>query len=145
ACRNPRIRLRREPLAGPRHLPGNPMSATPYARVLFAGPDLAEGSFAELFRSQLLAMRGEAALADIVDTSAGHELLWQRVQASPRPLLVIDLDPQSSAQHLDWLRSELGRLDVPEQLFAASPLGQFDVDPAGAACTLAERRELHLP
>lgn len=121
------------------------MSATPYARVLFAGPDLAEGSFAELFRRQLLVLRGEAALADIVDTSAGHELLWQRVQASPRPLLVIELDPQSSSQHLDWLRSELGKLDAPEQLFAASLLGQFDVDPANAACTLAERRELHLP
>ena len=107
------------------------MNATPYARVLFAGPDLAQGSFAELFRRQLLALRGESALADIVDTSAGHDLLWQRVQASLRPLLVIDLEPQSSSQHLDWLRSELGRLDAPEQVFAASLLGQFDADPAG--------------
>ena len=120
------------------------MSTTPYARVLFAGPDLGEGSFAELFRRQLVALRGDAALADIVDTSGGHDLLWQQVQASERPLLVIDLDPQSSAQHLDWLRSELSGLQAPEQLFAASLLGQYDADPAGAACALAERPELHL-
>ncbi|MCY1282833.1 hypothetical protein D9M69_276960 [compost metagenome] len=120
------------------------MSATPYARVLFAGPDLGEGAFAELFRRQLSALRGDAALADLVDTSAGYDGLWQRVQQSERPLLVIDLDPQSSSQHLDWLRSELGKLESPEQLFAASLLGQYDTDPAGAACALAERPELHL-
>ncbi len=120
------------------------MNATPYARVLFAGPDLGEGSFAELFRRQLIALRGERAPADIVDTSSGHDALWRLVQASPRPLLVIDLEPQSSAQHLDWLRSELGKLDAPEALFAASLLGQYDADPAGAACALVERPELHL-
>lgn len=120
------------------------MNATPYARVLFAGPDLTAGSFAELFRRQFVALRGEAALADVVDTSAGYEPLWQQVQASPRPLLVIDLEPQSTAQHVDWLRSELGKQDAPEQLFAASLLGQFDTDPAGAACVLVERGDLHL-
>lgn len=120
------------------------MTATPYARVLFAGPDLAEGSLAELFRRQLTALRGEVALTDIVDTGAGYDALWQRVQESPRPLLVIDLEPQSTAQHLDWLRSELASLGVPEQLFVASLLGQFDSDPAGAACALIERCELHL-
>ncbi|MNQ53207.1 hypothetical protein D3C85_672400 [compost metagenome] len=120
------------------------MTALPYARVLFAGPDLAEGAFAELFRRQLIALRDEAALADIVDTRAGYDPLWQSVQASPRPLLVIDLDPQSSAQHLDWLRSELGKLASPEQLYVASLLGQYDADPAGAACALIKRRELHL-
>lgn len=121
------------------------MTATPYARVLFAGPDLAEGSFAELFRRQLIALCGEVALANIVDTSSGYDALWSLVQSSPRPLLVIDLEPQSSSQHLDWLRSELGRLSAPERLFAASLFGQYDTDPAGAACTLADRRELHLP
>lgn len=120
------------------------MSATHYARVLFAGPDLGEGSFAELFRRQLSALRGDAALADLVDTSAGYDGLWQRVQHSERPLLVIDLDPHSSSQHLDWLRSELGKLEAPGQLFAASLFGQHDADPAGAACALAERLELHL-
>ncbi|MDH4553723.1 (2Fe-2S) ferredoxin domain-containing protein [Pseudomonas sp. BN417] len=120
------------------------MSTTPYARVLFAGPDLGEGSFAELFRRQLVALRGDAALADLVDTSSGYDGLWQRVQQSERPLLVIDLDPQSSSQHLDWLRSELGKLEAPEQLFAASLLGQYDADPASAACALVGRPELHL-
>jgi (2Fe-2S) ferredoxin len=120
------------------------MTATPYARVLFAGPDLSEGAFAELFRRQLGALHGDEALADIVDTSSGYEPLWQRVEESPRPLLVIDLEPQSSAQHLDWLRSELAVLEAPEQVFVASLLGQFDSDPAGAACALVERRELHL-
>ena len=120
------------------------MTASPYARVLFAGTDLGEGSFAELFRRQLVALRGEAALADIVDTSAGYDPLWPQVQASPRPLLVVDLEPQSSVQHLDWLRSELGKLDAPAGVFAASLLGQFDADPAGAACALVARPELHL-
>ncbi|MDH4568517.1 (2Fe-2S) ferredoxin domain-containing protein [Pseudomonas sp. BN414] len=120
------------------------MTASPYARVLFAGPDLVEGSFAELFRRQLVALRGESALADIVDTASGYDALWQVAQGSPRPLLVIDLEPQSSAQHLDWLRSELAALEGPEQVFVASLLGQFDSDPARAACTLIERRELHL-
>ncbi|MGA6106866.1 (2Fe-2S) ferredoxin domain-containing protein [Pseudomonas solani] len=120
------------------------MTATSYARVLFAGPDLDTGSFAELFRRQLSTLRGEAALADIVDTGAGLDALLHAVQASPRPLLVIDLDPESTAQHLDWLRSEMGRLEAPEQLFVASLLGQYDSDPAGAAVALVERRELHL-
>lgn len=120
------------------------MTTTAYARVLFAGPDLAEGAFAELFRRQLIALRGEAALADIVDTGADHDALSHVVQASPRPLLVIDLDPESTPQHLDWLRSELSSLDAPEQLFIASLLGQYDSDPAGAACALVERPELHL-
>lgn len=120
------------------------MNATPYARVLFAGPDLSDGSFAELFHRQLGALRGDTAPADIVDTGVGYDALWQQVQASPRPLLVIDLEPQSSAQHLDWLRSELARLEAPEQVFVASLLGQFDSDPASAACALVERHELHL-
>ncbi|WP_271410466.1 (2Fe-2S) ferredoxin domain-containing protein [Pseudomonas sp. Q1-7] len=120
------------------------MNATSYARVLFAGPDLGEGAFAELFRRQLAALRGGPALADVVDTSAGYDALWREVQASARPLLVIDLEPQASAPHLDWLRSELGRLEAPDGLFVASLLGQFEADPAGAACALVERPALHL-
>ncbi|WP_301154044.1 (2Fe-2S) ferredoxin domain-containing protein [Metapseudomonas otitidis] len=120
------------------------MTATVYARVLFAGPDLAEGAFAELFRRQLVALRGEAVLADVIDTGTGLDALREAVQASPRPLLVIDLDPQSTPPHLDWLRSELGQYPAPEQLFIASLLGQYDSDPAGAACALGARTELHL-
>ncbi len=125
---------------------------SPFARVLFAGPDLAQGTFAELFRRSLAALRGEAALADIVDTTTGYEALWQCVrtclQAGERPLLVIDLDPQSSSPHLDWLRSELGKLGetfaAAQHLFVASPMGQTEANPAEAACALIERPELCL-
>lgn len=116
----------------------------PYARILFVGPDLATGSFAELFRRRLAELRGEAALADIVDTSVGYAPLWQRVTEGERPLLVIDLEPQSSSQHLDWLRSELGQQSNPEQLFVASAMGQAEGLPVEAACALIARPELHL-
>lgn len=116
-----------------------------YARILFVGPDLAEGSFAELLRRRLVELRGEAALADIVDTSAGYAPLWQRVAEGERPLLVIDLEPQSSSPHLDWLRSELGQQANPEQLFVASAIGQAEGLPVEVACALIERPELHLP
>ena len=101
---------------------------TAYARVLLVGPDLAAGSYAELFQRQLLALRDESALADIVDTTAGFAGLWQRVTAciadGELPLLLLDLDPQSSSPYLDWLRSELQRLadvsGVADQLFVAA-------------------------
>ena len=118
---------------------------SPYARILFVGPDLAEGAFAELFRRRLAELRGEAALADIVDTSAGYAPLWQRVTEGERPLLVIDLEPQSSSPHLDWLRSELCQQANREQLFVASAMGQAEGLPVEAACALIERPELHLP
>jgi (2Fe-2S) ferredoxin len=125
--------------------------ATAYARVLFVGPDLAHGSFAELFQRQLCVLRGESALADIVDTTAGFDSLWQRVtaciEAGDLPLLLLDLDPQTSSPYLDWLRSELQRLAEPfgvaDQLFVASakPGEQVDIS---AASALIERPELHL-
>ncbi len=89
---------------------------SPYARVLFVGPDLSEGSFAELFRSRLATLRGEQALRDVIDTGAGYEPVWQTVRDSGRPLLVIDLEPQTSSAHLDWLRSELMQLEKAEQI-----------------------------
>lgn len=118
---------------------------SPYARILFVGPDLDHGSFAEVFRQRLVALRGAAALADIVDTSSGYAGLWQRVAEGERPLLVIDLEPQSSSAHLDWLRSELGRQAEPKQLFVASAIGQSEGLPVEAACALIARPELHLP
>lgn len=122
-----------------------------YARVLLVGPDLAHGSFAELFQRQLGELRGEAALADIVDSTAGFEPLWQRVsaciEAGELPLLLLDLDPQTSSPYLDWLRSELQRLAEPfgasDQLFVASTKQGEQVD-ISAACALIERPELHL-
>jgi len=120
------------------------MTATPYAQVLFAGPDLLDGSFAELFRSRLVELRGEAALADIVDTSTGYDSLWQRVGEGSGRCLVIDLEPQSGSQHVDWLRSELATRTAPERVFVTSLFGQLDADAAGAAYALIERPELHL-
>lgn len=120
------------------------MITTPYAQVLFAGPDLLDGSFAELFRARLVELRGERALAEIVDTGAGYDGLWQRVQEGSGRLLVIDLEAQSSSQHVDWLRSELARLTEPARVSVTSLFGQLDADAAGAACALLERPELHL-
>jgi (2Fe-2S) ferredoxin len=122
-----------------------------YARVLMVGPDLAHGSFAELFQRQLCELRGVSALADIVDTTAGFEPLWQRVaaciEAGELPVLLLDLDPQTSSPYLDWLRSELQRLAEPsgacDQLFVASSKQGEQVD-ISAACALIERLELHL-
>lgn len=122
------------------------MSTPAYARVLFVGPDLAQGSYAELFQRQLRELRGAAALADIVDTTAGYAALWQRVRAciaaGELPLLLVDLDPNVSSAHLDWLRSELRDIDqaAASQLFVASG----DASQLDAACALIEQRERHL-
>ena len=107
------------------------MTAMPYAQVLFAGPDLLDGSFAELFRARLVELRGEPALAEIVDTGAGYDGLWQRVKEGSGRLLVIDLEAQSSSQHLDWLRSELASLTDPARVSVTSLFGQLDADAAG--------------
>lgn len=121
------------------------MTHRPYPQVLFAGPELLQGSFAELFRGRLLALRGAAALDEIVDTTEGYAGLWQRVAQCSSRLLVIDLEPQSSSQHVDWLRSQLAERLQPSQVFVASLFGQLGADPAAAACGLIERPELHLP
>ena len=122
------------------------MSTPSYARVLFVGPDLARGSFAELFQRQLRELRGAAALADIVDTTDGYAALWQRVRAciaaAELPLLLVDLDPNTSSAYLDWLRSELQAIGeaAADRLFVASgDAGQLE-----AACALIEQRERHL-
>jgi (2Fe-2S) ferredoxin len=125
--------------------------ASAYARVLLVGPDLAHGSFAELFQRQLCELRGAAALVDIVDTSTGFDGLWQRVtaciDAGDLPLLLLDLDPHTSSPQLDWLRSELQGLAEPfgvaDQLFVASAKQGEQVD-ISAALALIERPELHL-
>jgi (2Fe-2S) ferredoxin len=118
---------------------------SPYVRVLYVGPDLSEGSFAELFRARLAALRGPQALRDVVDTGTGYGPLWQQVRESGRPLLVIDLEPQSSSAHLDWLRSELMQQDDPGRIFVTSAVGTSEALPVEAACALIDRPELHLP
>ncbi|WP_407292634.1 (2Fe-2S) ferredoxin domain-containing protein [Stutzerimonas zhaodongensis] len=119
-------------------------AVSPYARVLFAGPDLSEGSFAEVFRARLAALRGEQALQDVIDTGSGYGPLWQIVRESGRPLLVIDLEPQASSAHLDWLRSELMQLEGADRIFVASAIGTAETLPVEAACALVDRTELHL-
>lgn len=124
------------------------MSTSPYARVLFVGPDLQRGSLAELFQRQLLALCGPAALADIVDTGDSYELLWQRVRqcidAGELPLLLIDLDPNSSSPYLDWLRSELqgigSELAVADRLFVMPS----DADALEATCARIAEPAKHL-
>ncbi len=116
-----------------------------YAQVLFVGPDLTHGSFAELFRTRLAALRGTRALDELLDSGDGYALLWQRVQDSPRPLLVIDLEPQSSSAHVDWLRSELAQLDGADGIFVVSAMGRGELLSVDAACALIDQPELHLP
>ncbi|TLX55616.1 (2Fe-2S) ferredoxin domain-containing protein [Stutzerimonas nosocomialis] len=120
-------------------------NASFYSRVLFVGPDLSHGSLAELFQRQLVALRGEAALADIVDTTQGFEALWQRVAealaADDGALLLVDMEPQSSSPYLDWLRGELARLGAPHRVFVAAQGAERDE--AGLAALIA-LRERHL-
>lgn len=90
------------------------MKTSTYARVLFAGPDLDHGSFAELTRRQFNEQFGAAALEDLFDTGAGYDALWEQVReclhGEELPLLVVDLDPLGGSPQLDWLRGELQAL-----------------------------------
>lgn len=125
------------------------MSDLPYARVLFAGPDLEQGSFAELFRQELVELKGAAALNDLVDITVTPAPLWQRVRQclalGELPLLVMDLDPQTSSPQLDWLRSELQQLgeeyQAADQLFVATPA---DVNSVASVCALIDQPQRHL-
>jgi (2Fe-2S) ferredoxin len=60
-------------------------------------------------------------------------------------LLLVDLEPLSSSQHVDWLRSELAKHPQPEHVFVASAVGQAEGLPVDVACVLPEQPELHLP
>ncbi|WP_150298847.1 (2Fe-2S) ferredoxin domain-containing protein [Pseudomonas profundi] len=125
------------------------MSDLQYARVLFAGPDLEQGSFAELFCRELADLRGAETLDDVVDVTAGPAPLWQRVREclalGELPLLVLDVDPQTSSPQLDWLRSELHRIaqeyEAADQLFVASPR---EASSAASACELIDQPQRHL-
>ena len=102
------------------------MKTETYARVLFAGPDLSHGSFAELTRRQFAEQFGAAVLDDLLDTGAGYDELWARVReclsADELPLLLVDLDPLGSSPQLDWLRGELQALagEHADQLFVCA-------------------------
>ncbi|HSC82680.1 MAG TPA: (2Fe-2S) ferredoxin domain-containing protein [Pseudomonas sp.] len=124
------------------------MSASPYARVLFVGPDLQHGSYAELFQRQLIAQQGSAAVADIVDIGSSYQPLWQRVRTciagGELPLLLIDLDPTSSSPNLDWLRSELQAIGQEsghaDQLFVMPG----NAEALGVTCERIAQTDKHL-
>lgn len=122
------------------------MKTSIYARVLFAGPDLDHGSFAELTRRQFGEQFGAAVLSDLFETSAGYDALWTHVReclnSKELPLLVVDLDPLGSSQQLDWLRGELQALggEHADRLFVCAGNAEDVV----ALAELVLRPEKHL-
>jgi len=122
------------------------MKTETYARVLFAGPDLSHGSFAELTRRQFAEQFGAAVLDDLLDTGAGYDELWARVReclsADELPLLLVDLDPLGSSQQLDWLRGELQALagERADQLFVCTG----NAEDVAALAALIQQPEKHL-
>ena len=122
------------------------MKTSTYARVLFAGPDLDHGSFAELTRRQFGEQFGAAVLSDLFETSAGYDALWTHVReclnSEELPLLVVDLDPLGSSQQLDWLRGELQALggEHADRLFVCAG----NAEDAAALAELIRQPEKHL-
>lgn len=122
------------------------MKTENYARVLFAGPDLAHGSFAELSRRHLAERFGPAVLDDLIDTTASYDALWARLRQcldrGELPLLLVDLDPLGGSPHLDWLRSELQTLAAEQagQVFACAG----NIEAVEALAELLEQPDKHL-
>ncbi|MDH1056987.1 (2Fe-2S) ferredoxin domain-containing protein [Aquipseudomonas alcaligenes] len=122
------------------------MKTSIYARVLFAGPDLDHGSFAELTRRQFSEQFGAAVLSHLFETSAGYDALWTHVReclnSEELPLLVVDLDPLGSSQQLDWLRGELQALggEHADRLFVCAG----NAEDAAALAELIRQPEKHL-
>lgn len=122
------------------------MKTETYARVLFAGPDLNHGSFAELTRRQFTEQFGAAVLDDLLDTNVGYDELWARVReclsADELPLLLVDLDPLGGSPQLDWLRGELQALagERADQLFVCAG----NTEDVAALAALIQQPEKHL-
>jgi (2Fe-2S) ferredoxin len=122
------------------------MKTETYARVLFAGPDLNHGSFAELTRRQFAEQFGTAVLDDLFDTDAGYDQLWEQVReclhGEELPLLLVDLDPLGGSPQLDWLRGELHALagEHADQLFVCAG----DAEDVAALAALIQQPEKHL-
>lgn len=122
------------------------MKTETYARVLFAGPDLNHGSFAELTRRQFGEQFGAAVLSDLFETRTGYDALWTQVReclsGEELPLLVVDLDPLGSSQQLDWLRGELQALggEHADRLFVCAG----NAEDAAALAELIRQPEKHL-
>ena len=122
------------------------MKTETYARVLFAGPDLNHGSFAELTRRQFGEQFGAAVLDDLFDTGTRYDEIWTRVrqclESGELPLLLVDLDPLGGSPQLDWLRGELQALagERADKLFVCT--GAAEDVPALAA--LIQQPDKHL-
>lgn len=122
------------------------MKTETYARVLFAGPDLDHGSFAELVRRQFTEQFDDAVLDDLLDTGAGYDEVWARVReclsGAELPLLVVDLDPLGGSPQLDWLRGELQTLagERADQLFVCAG----NAEDMAALAAMIQKPEKHL-
>ncbi|VXB80073.1 2Fe-2S ferredoxin [Pseudomonas sp. 8AS] len=122
------------------------MKTDTYARVLLAGPDLNQGSFAELSRRKLSERFGAAVLDHLCDTGAGYEPLWTRVrsclEAGELPLLLVDLDPLGGSQQLDWLRDRFKTLagTQAERVFVCAG----DAGDVAALAALIQQPDRHL-
>lgn len=122
------------------------MKTANYARVLFAGPDLSHGSFAELSRRQFTEQFGAAVLDDLYDTGTGYDELWTRLrqclEADELPLLLVDLDPLGSSPQLDWLRGELQALagERADRLLVCAG----DAEDVATLAALIQQPEKHL-
>lgn len=122
------------------------MKTETYARVLFAGPDLDHGSFAELTRRQFSEQFGATVLSDLFETSTGYDALWTHVReclsGEELPLLVVDLDPLGGSPQLDWLRGELQALggEHADRLFVCAGNAEDVV----ALAALIQQPEKHL-
>ncbi|MDD0844230.1 (2Fe-2S) ferredoxin domain-containing protein [Pseudomonas sp. Gutcm_11s] len=122
------------------------MKTETYARVLFAGPDLDHGSFAELTRRQLTEQFGATVLGDLFDTGAGYDALWEQVRdclsSAELPLLIVDLDPLGDSPQLDWLRGELQALagERADRLL----VGAGNAEDVAALAELIQQPDKHL-
>ncbi|MFP6798325.1 MAG: (2Fe-2S) ferredoxin domain-containing protein, partial [Pseudomonas sp.] len=77
---------------------------SPYARILFIGPGLSRGASAERLRQRVEALVDEA---HVHDSEQDLQPFWLALDESPRPLLVVDLEPRADAAHRDWLREQI--------------------------------------
>lgn len=112
------------------------MSQAPYARILFIGPGLGRGASAERLRQRVEALLGEAHLHD-----SEQDGVWQAIVDAPRPLLVVDLEPQADAAHRDWLRQQIAeRTDGTQVFVVCTAMEDTWLDGLGA---LLQRRDAH--
>jgi (2Fe-2S) ferredoxin len=111
---------------------------SPYARILFIGPGLSRGASAERLRQRVEALVGEA---HVHDSEQDLQPFWLALDESPRPLLVVDLEPRADAAHRDWLREQIAeRTDGASVFVVCTAMEDAWLDGLAA---LLERTALH--